>query len=316
LKTALTTSPLKAARFILAGEVVAFPTETVYGLGANVFAPEAIAKIFAAKRRPADNPLIAHIADLSQLASLITHLPSAAHKFIDAFFPGPLTLVLPKSAVVPGIATAGLDTVGVRMPRHPTAHAFLEACSVPIVAPSANVSGRPSPTTWQAVRDDLDGFISCILRGEQTKVGLESTVVDCTVDAPVLLRAGAISLEDLRAIVPAIRLRTVDESEAGSPGLKHRHYAPSARVVVVAHPSDAVPTRDAAYIGLEAPSPIQAKTFKRLMMCDSVDEYAHALFRFFRQCDADRVEVIYCQAVEETGIGLALMDRIARAARR
>ncbi len=315
METVLTTSPLKAARFILAGEVVAFPTETVYGLGANVFAPEAIAKIFAAKRRPADNPLIAHIADLSQLASLTTHLPSAAQQLIDAFFPGPLTLVLPKREAVPSIASAGLDTIGVRMPRHPAAQEFLRACSVPVVAPSANLSGRPSPTTWQAVRDDLDGRISCILKGDQTEVGLESTVVDCTGRAPTVLRAGAITLEELRRIVPATCLRTNDATEARSPGLKHRHYSPTARVVVV-QSADAAPANDAAYIGIDALSPAAAKIFSQVLVCRNIEEYARSLFHFFRRCDAAGVKTIYCQSVGKAGLGLALMDRINRAAHR
>lgn len=316
METILTRSPQRAARFITAGEVVAFPTETVYGLGADAFNAEAVAKVFAAKRRPADNPLIAHVAELSQISLLTTKITSAAERFIEAFFPGPLTLVLPKSERVPEVASAGLDTVGVRMPRHPTAQEFLRACGVPVVAPSANLSGRPSPTTWQAVRDDLDGRISCILKGAQTEVGLESTVVDCTGRVPVLLRAGAITLEELRRIVPATRLRPNDATEARSPGLKHRHYSPTARVIAVARPADAAPAHDAAYIGLDAPSPAAAKIFSRVLVCRSVEEYARSLFHFFRRCDAAGVRVIYSQSVEEAGLGLALMDRINRAARR
>ena len=316
MKTILTRSPQKAAHFITEGEVVAFPTETVYGLGADAFNAEAIAKVFAAKRRPADNPLIAHIAELAQINLLATKVTSAAEKFIEAFFPGPLTLVLPKREAVPDIASAGLDTIGVRMPRHPTTREFLRACGVPVVAPSANLSGRPSPTTWQAVRDDMDGRISCILKNEPTEVGLESTVVDCTGRAPVLLRAGAITLEELRRIVPATRLRTNDSTEARSPGLKHRHYSPTARVVVVAQSADAAPAADAAYIGLDAPSPAAAKIFSRVLVCRNIEEYARSLFHFFRRCDAAGIRIIYCQSVEETGLGLALMDRINRAAHR
>ncbi len=315
MKTILTRSPQKAAHFITEGEVVAFPTETVYGLGADAFNAEAIAKVFAAKRRPADNPLIAHIAELAQINLLATKVTSAAEKFIEAFFPGPLTLVLPKREAVPDIASAGLDTIGVRMPRHPTTREFLRACGVPVVAPSANLSGKPSPTTWQAVRDDLDGRISCILKGDQTEVGLESTVVNCTGQRPVLLRAGAITLEELRRIVPATCLRTNDATEARSPGLKHRHYSPTARVVV-ARSADAAPASDAAYIGLDAPSPAAAKIFSRVLVCRNVEEYARSLFHFFRRCDAAGVKIICCQSVEEAGLGLALMDRINRATQR
>ncbi|MFN7621581.1 MAG: L-threonylcarbamoyladenylate synthase, partial [Acidobacteriota bacterium] len=195
MKTELTKSVESAARYIIEGEVVAFPTETVYGLGANIFNEAAIAKIFAAKGRPSDNPLIAHIATLDQLLSLAREIPPAARLLIDRFFPGPLTVVLPKLPAVPMIATAGLETIGVRMPDHPLAIELLRACGLPLVAPSANLSGRPSPTTWQAVLEDLEGRIACILQGEPTRVGLESTVVDCTAAVPTLLRAGAITLE-------------------------------------------------------------------------------------------------------------------------
>jgi len=251
---------------------------------------------------------------LSQIDLLATKVTSAAEKFIEAFFPGPLTLVLPKREAVPSIASAGLDTIGVRMPRHPAAQEFLRACSVPVVAPSANLSGRPSPTTWQAVRDDLDGRISCILKGDQTEVGLESTVIDCTGRAPVLLRAGAITLEELRAVVPATRLGSNDVTEARSPGLKHRHYSPTARVVVV-QSADAAPANDAAYIGIDALSPAAAKIFSQVLVCRNIEEYARSLFHFFRRCDAAGVKIIYCQSVREDGLGLALMDRIKRAAR-
>jgi L-threonylcarbamoyladenylate synthase len=313
MKTKLTRSPLVAAQFILRGEVVAFPTETVYGLGASIFDEAAIRKIFRAKGRPTDNPLIAHIADLSQLPLLARRIPKAAGKFMEAFFPGPLTLVLPKHQRVPLIATAGLDTIGVRLPRHPVAQAFLGACGVPLVAPSANLSGCPSPTTWQAVKADLDGRISCILQGDQTEVGLESTVVDCTGRVPVVLRAGAITLEQLRAIIPSTRLAEARSgSPPKSPGLKYRHYSPRARVVLVAQPRDARSASDAAYIGLHAPQ--QVKAFKLRRICRSVEAYARALFLFFRQCDEAGVKVIYCQAVAETGLGRALMDRLKRAA--
>ncbi len=316
MKTLLTRSPLRAASFVLKDEVVAFPTETVYGLGANIFSEAAIRKVFIAKRRPADNPLIAHIADFSEIRSLTAGVTRTAEKFIQAFFPGPLTIVLRKSRKVSDLASAGLETIGVRMPRHTLAQDFLRACGVPLVAPSANLSGKPSPTTWQTVRTDLAGSISCILKGEQTEVGLESSVVDCTGRAPVLLRAGAVTLEQLRAVVPATRIRTGDTTEIRSPGLKYQHYSPAARVVVVARASDATPANDTAYIGIDAPTLTAAKIFNKLLVCRSVEEYAHFLFLFFRRCDELQIKVIYCQAVKEEGLGLALMDRIKRAAHR
>jgi L-threonylcarbamoyladenylate synthase len=313
VKTKVTQSPSIAARFILHGETVAFPTETVYGLGANIFNEEAIGKIFIAKGRPADNPLIAHIHNLSQLELLTGEIPPSAAKLVEAFFPGPLTLVLPKNERVPAVATAGLKTIGVRMPKHAIARQFLRACQVPVAAPSANLSGRPSPTTWQAVRADLDGRIGCILKGDQTPVGLESTVVDCTGDRPVVLRAGAVTLEQLRGVIPETELSDAEDVSAPkSPGMKHRHYAPRAKVVISPFPQQAIPTDRSAFIGLEAPP--QPEAFKRILICQDVEQYARELFRFFRECDIGKVETIYCQAVNEEGLGLALMDRLRRAA--
>lgn len=313
MKTKTTQSPSLAARYIANGEVVAFPTETVYGLGANIFNEEAIRKIFEAKGRPSDNPLIAHIADLSQLKSVASEVPPIAEKLIEAFFPGPLTLVLPKHKQIPAVATAGLNTVGVRMPSHPIAQQLLRACGVPLVAPSANLSGRPSPTTWQAVREDLSGRIACILKGDQTKVGLESTVVDCTGKVPLILRAGGITLEQLRAVIPETDIAAHDDSGAPkSPGTKYRHYSPRAQVFVANFPQHIVPANEAAYIGIDPPSRVEA--FQKTLLCKDVTEYAHSLFQFFRECDDSEVKTIYCQAVSEEGLGLALMDRIRRAA--
>lgn len=313
MRTKLTDSVNEAAQFIKSGEVVAFPTETVYGLGANVFDEAAIQKIFRAKGRPSDNPLIAHIGNLAELELLARHIPLAAKKFIEHFFPGPLTLVLPKKNAVPAIATAGLETIGIRMPRHPIALRFLQACGVPLVAPSANLSGRPSPTTWQAVQADLEGRIACILKGDQTEVGLESTVVDCASEMPIVLRAGAITLEQLQAVVPATQLAEPNASvPVRSPGLKYKHYSPQARVEIVTDSAALIPAPDTAFIGLHPP--FQTSVFQRIQVCANVEEYARKLFQFFRACDEAGVKVIYCEAISETGLGLALMDRIKRAA--
>ena len=313
-QTLFTTDPHEAARFIQQGEVVAFPTETVYGLGADVFNESAIHKIFAAKGRPTDNPLIAHVAHYEQIEQLVAHIPATAAALIAAFFPAPLTLVMPKHARVPLHATAGLETIGVRMPRHDLARAFIAACGTPLVAPSANLSGKPSPTMWEAVAADLDGRIACILQGAQTEVGLESTVVDCTGVAPVILRAGGVTLEALQAVVPATRLADAADAHAPkSPGMKYRHYAPQARVVIVDDLRATQGHSARACIGLREPPTRDA--WARVQVCESVDTYAHELFAFFRACDALLVETIYCEAVEEAGLGVALMDRIRRAAR-
>ncbi len=312
MKTLLTTSPEAAAAFLRRGEVVAFPTETVYGLGADVFNEAAIRKIFAAKGRPSDNPLIVHLAALEQLPRVAERVSPAAEALIEAFFPGPLTVILPRRAEVPAVVSGGLPTVGVRMPRHPVAQAFLAACGVPVAAPSANLSGRPSPTTWEAVRADLEGRIPCILVGERAEAGLESTVVDCTGETPVVLRAGVVTLEALRAVAPGIRLAEPDtEALARSPGVRYRHYAPRARVHLVDAPEAAKPDPDAAYIGLDAPPDSDA--FGRVRVVTSVEAYAHEIFDFFRQCDAEGIRTIYCQRVPTVGLGLALMDRLRRA---
>ena len=226
MKTVLTESFAEAAEFIRKGGVVAFPTETVYGLGANVFDEKAIAKIFAAKMRPNDNPLIAHVCNLEQIKIVASDITKNAQKFIEAFFPAPLTLVLPKAESVPLAATANLETIGVRMPENDLALEFLRACETPVVAPSANLSGKPSPTSWEAVYEDLSGRIDCILQGETTEIGLESTVVDCTSDAPLVLRTGAITLEQLQKIVSETSVYQLKKNEMPkSPGLRHRHYS-------------------------------------------------------------------------------------------
>ena len=309
MKTVLTTSPADAAEFIKNGRIVAFPTETVYGLGANVFDEKAIRKIFVAKRRPGDNPLIAHVANLNQINSLVQDINETAQKLIDAFFPGPLTLVLPKSKEVPVIATAGLQTVGVRMPRNDLAQQLLGICGVPLVAPSANLSGKPSPTRWEAVFEDLDGRIDCILQGETTEIGLESTVVDCSNEVPVLLRTGAVTLNRLKEIVPETIVDSDNKTETPrSPGLKHRHYSPKAKVSIVISPPEVL-SRDSAFIGLNQPQ----VDFKHKKICTSVEVYARTVFGFFRECDQLGIAEIYCERIEKTGIGTALMDRIERA---
>ncbi|QQS42827.1 MAG: threonylcarbamoyl-AMP synthase [Acidobacteriota bacterium] len=314
MKTIVTDSTEEAARFIREGGTVAFPTETVYGLGADVFNEFAISKIFSAKQRPADNPLIAHVGDVSQIELLARDVPDPARAFIERFFPGPLTLVVPKADKVPSIATAGLDTIGVRMPSGKVTHEFLKACGTPVVAPSANVSGRPSPTDWESVLEDLEGKIDCILKGEPSRVGLESTVVDCTEDVPVVLRPGAVSIEQLRKVVPeTVAITETDGAAMRSPGMRHKHYSPKAKVILV-DPTDvrraSACRGSCAFIGLSAPPDNSSLT----MIVDSTEEYARELFGFFRLCDRKGIGTILCETVPEEGIGTALMDRLRRAA--
>jgi L-threonylcarbamoyladenylate synthase len=305
--TLLTDDPAEAAAHLRAGRLVAFPTETVYGLGGDARNPEAVAGIFRAKGRPADNPLIVHLATVNKVQSVAGRISGPAAKLLEAFAPGPITIVLERAPGIPAAVSAGLSTVGIRVPAHPVAHAFLEACACPVAAPSANLSGRPSPTTWEAVHEDLDGRIDCILRGPRSEVGLESTVVDCTGDEPVLLRSGHVSLEAIRAVVPEARLARVGDNTGRSPGIRHRHYAPRARVRVVSGPRE--PDSKAAWIGLSVPP----AGYGLVHVAADVAAYAHALYDFFRRTDAAGLDRIDCEAVEATGIGRALMDRIARA---
>jgi len=304
---------------------VAFPTETVYGLGADATSAQAVLKIYEAKDRPDDNPLIVHIADIIDLAGVARSISASALALMEAFFPGPLTLILDRHPGIPDVVSAGLPTVGVRMPRHEIALELIRAAGSPIAAPSANLSGKPSPTTWQAVREDLDGKIACILKGERAPVGLESTVVDCTEELPIVLRSGNITLEQLRTVIPDTIAPEVTETHsriasgdkdhpaARSPGLRHRHYAPQARVVLIDSPDNIGLPETSAYIGL-----LEVDDPGSLLICEhvaSLDDYAYRLFEFFRGCDRIGAETIYCQRVQFEGFGVALMDRLERAAR-
>ncbi len=314
LKTLLTDDPAVAAALLRRGELVAFPTETVYGLGADAFSAKAVAAIFDAKERPVDNPLIVHIVHQRQIPDIASSLSREAQTLIDHFFPGPLTVVLRKHASLPPVVTAALDTVAVRMPSHALARRFLSACASPVAAPSANRSGRPSATTWQAVRDDLEGRISAILRGAPSPVGIESTVVDCSTSGPPqLLRAGAISIEQLLAVVPSLYVAQIaSESAVRSPGMRHRHYAPKIHLELVKTPHEAVPHPKHAYIGI---APVdEPGAFGRFLHAQDAQGYARALFDFFRQCELIGIHTIYCQMTTEAGIGRALADRLRRAA--
>ena len=313
MTTTLITSPSKAAARLRDGGLVAFPTETVYGLGADAFQPDAVRRIFEAKGRPTDNPLIVHVRRRDQISRVAVTVPSAAQRLMDRFMPGSLTVILPKHPELPSVVTAGLETVGVRMPRLPRAQAFLEACDTPVPAPSANRSGRPSPTSWTAVQQDLGGRIDCILKGGRTEAGVESTVVDCTTDPVKVLRPGAIPVEALRDVLGTVQgASSGDEEALRSPGTRHRHYAPSAQVCLVEEPSGAVPDPSHAYIGLT--SPPGAERFGKVHRADDLEAYAHDLFHIFRACDEQKIAVIYAQTVPSTGLGRALNDRLRRAA--
>lgn len=316
MDTTITTSPLEAARFLRQGQLVAFPTETVYGLGADAFQSPAVEAIFEAKGRPADNPLIVHLVHREQLAEVVSEIPSWAETLLERFAPGPLTLILPKAPSVPSVVTAGLETVGIRFPRHTEAQAFLRACDTPVAAPSANRSGRPSPTSWEAVEEDLGGRISCILKGGRTEAGVESTVLDCTSTPPTVLRPGAVSVETLQRVLGPIEEggRGATDDAARSPGTRHRHYAPAAQVRVVDAVSDVEPGSDVGYIGVDRPT--SPSSLRKCRVVPDRETYARELFHFFRECDRAGCTVIYAQRVSSEGLGRALNDRLERAAAR
>jgi L-threonylcarbamoyladenylate synthase len=312
MKTLLTNNPVQAAKFIKKAEVVAFPTETVYGLGANALDEYAVKKIFRLKGRPQDNPLIVHISSKSQIKILAEYVSETAKKLIDKYFPGPLTIILKKNEVIPDVVTAGLDSIAIRMPSSMPAHEFIKACGVPIAAPSANISGSPSSTTFRHVMEDFNGKVPCILIGPQSRFGLESTVIDCTRDIPAVLRPGIITVEELRKIDKGIK-SVKNSGKAKSPGTKYRHYSPKAKVVIVKQIPKNKLNKLSAYIGVQSLLPVNRNKLGLYKHCRSKLNYAKSLFSFFRECDAKGIKTIYAERLEEKGIGLAVMNRLKKA---
>jgi L-threonylcarbamoyladenylate synthase len=314
----------EAANLIRSGQLVAFPTETVYGLGGDGLNPESLRRIYTVKGRPPDNPLILHVANQAQLSSVAAEVSDIAHTLIRAFWPGPLTLVLPKTPQVPDLATGGLTTVAVRMPDHPVALALIQQAGTPLAGPSANRSGRPSPTTAQHVLDDLDGAIALVLDAGPTIIGVESTVLDTTCTPPVLLRPGGLSQAAIEAVIGPLGRRANAALSQRSPGMRYRHYSPKARVVLLEDTAPETLQRTVAnarshhqrvgcllhrLVSVEAPSGVMIKRIG-----GSVSDYAHGLFAALRDLDALGVEVIIVEGVAEGGLGAAVMDRLRRAA--
>lgn len=317
----------EAAQLLQANEVVAFPTETVYGLGANAKSDEALKKIFIAKGRPSDNPLIIHIANQQQLNDMVEEVPEVAQALMEAFWPGPLTLVLKKKAGLSDVATAGLDTVAVRMPDHPIALALIQEANLPIAAPSANLSGKPSPTTAQHVEKDLAGRISGIVDGGETGVGVESTVVDCTEAIPVILRPGGVTKEDLQRVVGEVREDTAlhnKEAAPKSPGMKYTHYAPEAPFILVdGSPSflqSLVDEKKAAgkKVGVltteESIASYQADCVIPCGNRNDLSTIASGLYDALRAFDECDIDVIFGEVFPTSGIGEAIMNRLMKAA--
>jgi len=311
MKTIYTEDPKEAASYIVDGKLVVFPTETVYGLGANALDYQAVAQVYHAKNRPVFNPLIVHLNASADAQRVAREIPPHAQSLMEEFFPGPLTLILPRHGSLPSNVSGGLDTVALRMPVSSIALEFLHSTRLPVVAPSANLSGRPSATSWQSAAEDLDQRVHCILCGPKATIGLESTVVDCTDYPPVLLRPGAISLESLTSIIRDFSTNT--ENKNRSPGMRYHHYAPNAKIILVASISGVEAPLGSAYIGLSPPADISQ--FMKYLIPSSVGEYCHDLFEFFRDCDRSGIAEIYCEEVEAVGIGHALMDRLQRAAK-
>lgn len=303
----------EAGGVIRRGGLVAFPTETVYGLGANALDAAAVAGIFRAKGRPSDNPLIVHVQDPTEVPAFAV-LNDMALRLIDLFWPGPLTLVLPSLEIVPPVTRGGLDTVGVRMPSHPVALALIAEAGVPIAAPSANRSGRPSPTEADVVFHDLGEGVDMILDGGPTEVGVESTVLDVSGEVPVLLRPGGVGLEALNEVLGQISFPEGDMESRRSPGTRYRHYAPSVPVLLwssgTVWPTEFTESKRLGYLGLRRP-PDQVAV---KVLFDSPEHYARGLFSGLRHLERSGVSAIVADLPEASGIGLALRDRLARAA--
>ena len=306
------------------GGLVAFPTETVYGLGALAADPEAVAAIFHAKGRPQDNPLIVHLDGAEDVHGSVADWPPLARELAAAFWPGPLTLVAERHPDFPAAVSAGLATIAVRVPDHPVARALIRGAG-PLAAPSANRSGRPSPTTAQHVIDDLAGRVDFVIDAGACRSGLESTVVDVSVDPPMVLRPGAIPIEILRDVVPSLVVHDVvdspeTETDARAPGMRHRHYSPRAEVWLVEGDEDAVsrciareleadPTSHAVVVGIDA-------GHERVHVFEDVEALARGLYACLRACDAAEATTILVAPVPAEGVGRTLLNRLRKAASR
>lgn len=315
-----------AAEKIKDGGLVAFPTETVYGLGADAFNPKAVAKIFEAKKRPFEDPLIVHIAQKEDLYKLTEDIPDSALKLADEFWPGPLTLVLKKSKNIPDIITAGLDTVAIRVPADKVALAFIKFSETPIAAPSANLFGRPSPTTAQHVLDDLNEKIDIVIDGGRALIGVESTILDLTQNPPVVLRPGGVSIEKLKKVVKGVEIYKQDKIL--SPGMYPRHYSPKAKVMLVEGNGNAQVEQ---VKNLASRFNLQDLSVGILAKEENIDKYngfkvksigqgndlavcASNLFSVLREFDKEGVDIVIAESVKEEELGLAIMNRLRKAA--
>jgi L-threonylcarbamoyladenylate synthase len=322
------------AEFIKKGGLVAFPTETVYGLGADALNPKAVLALFEAKKRPLDNPPIVHVENINDVYKLATQVPPKAEKLMKEFWPGPLTLVFKHSNIVPDVTVAGLDTIAIRIPQHKIALALIRESNLPIAAPSANLAGKPSPTSAKHVFDDLNGRIDAILDGGPTRIGVESTVLDLSISPPMVLRPGGTPFEALKKTLGNVQLHpfVVSEKElplskAPSPGMKHKHYAPNAKVILVEGALSAVAAKvkeltdsyklKNCKVGVlatdETITAYRAYVVKSLGSRFNLAVIAQNLFRLLREFDAEGVDVIIAESVPAEGLGLAVMNRLRKA---
>lgn len=324
----------KAGKLIAEGELVAFPTETVYGLGGDALRPEAAAKIYAAKGRPSDNPLIVHIAEFDDMKRVAREVPEQAKKLADAFWPGPLTMIVWKSDAVPEATTGGMQTVAVRMPNHPVALELIRRSGCLIAAPSANTSGRPSPTEAQHVEEDLSGRIAMILDGGPVGIGIESTIVDLTEEQPMILRPGYITPEMLSEVLgeevvidPGI-LAADDTRKPKAPGMKYKHYAPKAEMIIVDGEQNAVIDKineltaaqleKGKKVAVIATDETKNRYDAPVILCigkrSDEDAIAQHLYKILRECDELDVGEIYSECFQTPRIGQAIMNRLLKAA--
>lgn len=316
---------IAAAELLKKSEVVAIPTETVYGLAANAYDEAAVRKIFAAKGRPCDNPLIVHISDLDMIKDIASKVPKLAMKCAERFWPGPLTMIMPKSDRIPLVTSGGLDTVGIRFPSDKCAHSIIEKCGFPLAAPSANLSGSPSPTNAKRVFEDMNGRIAAIVDGGESEVGVESTVIAFENEGIRILRPGKISYEDLKAVTDNVFIdhgvleRVAEGEKVRSPGMKYKHYAPKAEVVLLDGTAeefrDYVKENSAdgcfclVFSDKEAVDGVPYLTYG-----ESADEQAHWLFERLRQFDGMGAKKVFAHCPSQDGVGLAVYNRILRSA--
>jgi len=324
----------EAGNILKSGGLVAFPTETVYGLGGNALDKDAVKKIFEAKGRPQDNPLIVHISDFDEIDPLVLEIPEIAKVLMKEFWPGPMTIIFKKSALIPYETSAGLDCVGIRMPSNQVAREIIKASGVPIAAPSANISGRPSPTDVESCIEDLDGKIEMIVGGEKCQVGVESTVIDCTINPPCVLRPGGITLEMLKCIDnniyidPAIMKKPDVDFRPKAPGMKYRHYAPKAPVKIIEGDTEKTVAKineivqnyidENKKVGIIATDETKTQYKNGIVVSlgtrKDMESIARNLFLTLRSFDDTDVSVILSESFEEKGVGIAIMNRLKKAA--